>query len=140
MIDTMQYLYTEPKEFKEIDGNIEQNLDIIFQEKITVIPAKVLLKIDVEKYTEKEIKVPIQIRNKPNNVNVKLFPSDINLICLVGLSEFETLNASNFNVAVDFKEITAENKNLTVQVVSMPSNVELVRFSPESVEFLIETN
>lgn len=139
IIDTLQYLRTEFKGFKVIDANIEHSLSIIHPEKTTIIPGKVLLKTEVEKFTEKELKVPIQIINKPDDVNVKLFPSDITVLCLIGLSNFDALQASDFTVTADYNSITPDNSNLSVQVISKPSHVELLRFAPESIEFLIET-
>ncbi len=139
-IDTIKQLFTEYKEYQELDATVERKLEILHPEKTTIVPKNVLLKIDVEKFTEKDLKIPIQIKNKPANVNIKLFPSEITVKCLLGLSEYENITAADFNATVDYEAIGSETTNLAVSIDSKPSFIQLIRFTPESVEYLIETN
>uniref|UniRef100_UPI003217D247 CdaR family protein n=1 Tax=uncultured Draconibacterium sp. TaxID=1573823 RepID=UPI003217D247 len=140
IVDTIQFLTTEKKSFKQLDVTTERNLKIMHPDKTTVVPEKVLLKINVEKFTEKEIKVPVKILNKPENVNIKLFPSEVKVNCLVGLSEFENIHPDNFEVVVDYESIGDGSSNLAVIIISKPVFIQLTRFAPETVEYLIETN
>ena len=140
ILDTIYFLYTEEEIFNKLYAEINKTLKIIHPENTTIKPEKIKLKILVEKFTEKEIKIPIQIRNKPEKANIKLFPSEIKLTILVGLSEFENVDASKFEVFVDYKNNKTEIENLEVTVQSKLPNVQIIRFTPESVEHLIETN
>lgn len=140
IIDTLNFLKTEYKLYDKLDGAIERSVSVEHPENVTLSPEKVVVKIDVEKFTEKELKVPVRIKNKPENVNVKLFPSEIKLSFLVGLSDFEDITAADFNVAVDYNSITPESRNMEVSIESKPSFIQLLRFAPETVEYLIETN
>lgn len=139
-IDTIYFLLSEKTSFTNLDASIEKNIEILHPEKTTIVPEEVLLKIDVEKFTEKEIKVPIQILNQPEGVKIKLFPSEVKINCLVGLSEFENITPKNFQAVIDYNLINTETINLPVVLQSKSSYVELLRFKPETVEYLIETN
>ncbi|MCY1722917.1 hypothetical protein OU798_21400 [Prolixibacteraceae bacterium Z1-6] len=139
-IDTINFLFTEEKEFNDLDASIERNLKILHPPKTTIVPEKVLLKINVEKFTEKDVKVPIQILNKPADVNIKLFPSEVVVKCLVGLSEFENISPDKFQAVVDYESIGNGNPNLAVIIRSKPVFIELLRYKPETIEYLIETN
>lgn len=139
-IDTIKQLFTEFRKYEELDVTIERDLEILHPEKTTIVPSEVLLKIEVEKFTEKDIKILIKIINKPADVNIKLFPSEVTVKCLVGLSEYENITAVNFRVTVDYASISNETTNLVISIDSKPSAIELIRFMPESVEYLIETN
>ncbi len=139
-IDTIDFLLTEQKRYSNLDATIERNLEIIHPKKTTIVPQKVLTKINVEKFTEKELKVPIHIINQPPNLKIKLFPSEVKLNFLVGLSEFDNINSSDFKVVVDYALIDSGSSNLAIRVESKPVFIDLVRIKPESVEFLIETN
>ena len=108
-------------------------------EKTTIVPEEILLKIDVEKFTEKELKIPLQIKNKPADVNLKLFPSEIKVTCLVGLSGFNDITSTGFRAVVDYNNINSSSSKLAVQIELKPSFIELIRFTPENVEYLIET-
>lgn len=139
-IDTIDQLHTKYKEYKELDASMEKKLEIVYPDKTTVEPNNVLLKIDVEKFTEKDIYVPILVKNKPAGLSIKLFPSEVKVKCLVGLSRFENLTPSDFKATVDYNSIDKETSNLFIQIETQPKHVELIRFSPETVEYLIETN
>ncbi len=140
ILDSIYFLNTEKKTIEKLDTETSITLNIIHPEKTTLNPVNTVLKIPVEKFTEKEILMPIRIRNIPENANIKLFPSEIKLTVLVGLSEYEKIDASKFEVFVDYKNIETEIDNLEVNVQSTMSNVEVLRITPASVEYLIETN
>lgn len=139
-IDTIKQLFTEFKEYQKLDATVERNVKILHPEKTTIVPKDVLLKIEVEKFTEKDLKIPIQIKNKPANVNIKLFPSVVTVKCILGLSEYENITAADFSATVDYASINNKTTNLFVSIDSKPSFIELVRFMPKTVEYLIETN
>jgi hypothetical protein len=138
-IDTINFLSTKMKLFDGLDASLEKSLEILHPEKTTIFPEKVTVRIDVEKFTEKELKVPIQIKNRPTNVNLKLFPSEIKVSCMVGLSEFDNINPSDFSAVVDYNSISDETIKLAITIESKPSFIELNRFAPQTVEYLIET-
>ncbi len=139
ILDTISFLYTKPEKFGELDNDTEATLDIIHPENIVVYPKQVKLKIDVEKFTEKELTIPIGVKNKPDNISFKLFPSEIKLTVLVGLSDFENIGSSKFEVFVDYKNIVTDKESLSVDVLSKQQNIQIIRFSPLRVEYLIET-
>jgi len=140
VLDTVSYLYTKPESFEKLDADIEKMIEIIVPEKTVIRPEKVMLKIPVERFTEKKIKIPISVKNKPADKYLKLFPSEVELTTLVGLSEFENVKNSNFEVFVDFEKIDQSNENLSVSVRSNVSQLKIIRFTPESVEYLIESD
>jgi hypothetical protein len=140
IIDTIQYLYTKRQTFHSLDETMVSSVDLCAPQGTTVSPNEVKLQINVEKFTEKEINVPVEIKNQPPNVNIKLFPSEIKLDCMVGLSKFENLSATDFSIIIDFDKIKDNTSKLPVQVSQQPSFVKIMRFSPEAVEYLIETN
>ncbi len=140
ILDTTDFLFTEEISFNKVEADIEKKLRIVHPEKTTVDPKEVTLKISVEKFTEKEIVVPVHVKNKPDSVKIKLFPSEIKLTVMVGLSEFENIGSNSFDVYTDFTTIDSESDNIDVIVAPINSRLQVVRFTPERVEYLIETN
>lgn len=138
VLDTIFAIETKHKTFNKIDVSIEKTVDLVQPENTTITPDKVNLKIDVERFTEKEIKVPIKIINQPENVSVKLFPSETKVLFTVGLSEFDKIKSSDFNAFVDYNSIENGVENLKVNVDKFPGFIELIRFSPDKIEFLVE--
>ena len=140
IIDTIKNLLTEKESFNELDESVEKYLDVEHPLKTTINPARVLLKIDIEKYTEKVLRIPVLVRNKPDEISVKLFPSEVNVTCLVGLSEFEEVTANNFSAYVDYLQILENSQNLAVHIEKKSSYIQVVRINPEVVEYLTESN
>lgn len=140
IIDTITSLSTEKYAFKELDESVKKYLDVEHPKKTNIEPNRIMLNVEVEKYTEKVLRVPVLVRNKPDNVTVKLFPSEINLTCLVGLSEFEEITANSFSAYVNYNEVEQSANRLNVTVEKKSSYIQLVRTAPETVEYLTELN
>ncbi|MEZ5103927.1 MAG: hypothetical protein R2757_05500 [Draconibacterium sp.] len=140
IIDSIQFIYSKPKTYTKIGNNIEKTVELILPEKTTVSPQKVILKIEVEKFTEKELKIPITIRNKPENTTVKLFPSEVKILISVGLSEFDKIKPTDFEASVDFNTIEDGMQDIAVTIDKKPVSNQVIRYNPERVEFLVETN
>lgn len=138
-LDTIQSIITQSISFTKTDANINKEVKLIEPNGITVSPNKVELKIEVEKFTEKELSIPIKILNQPENVNLKLFPSEIKVLFTVGLSNYEKINVSDFSASVDYNSIESGSEYLNVVIDKKPPQNKLIRFIPERVEFLVET-
>ncbi len=140
IIDTIQFVSTKTLEFADLDHTVERFVDIVHPDKTSINPEKTTLKVEVEKFTEKEVKIPVHIINKPQRVKIKLFPSEVKVNCIVGLSRFDNITPEDFRAFVDYNDITEDTKNLKVTVEQKTSLAQLQRHNPEVVEFLIETN
>lgn len=138
VLDTIITIETKHKTFNKIDANVEKVLELVQPGQTTITPEKVNLKIKVERFTEKEMKIPVKVINQPENVSVKLFPSETKVLFTIGLSEFENIKPSDFNAFVDYNTIENGVENLKVNVDSFPGYIELIRFSPDKIEFLVE--
>lgn len=138
VLDTIYLLKTKSRSFTKVDADIKKEVDLVFPENISVEPEKVTLIIEVEKFTEKEMKVPVEVINKPENIKIKLFPSEITLLFTVGLSEFDKLLPNDFSAIVDYNSIKDGVENLDVSISKKPDDIQITRFNPATVEFLVE--
>jgi len=140
VLDKISAVKTKVNIINKIEASIRQEIDLIHPGKTTISPEKVTLIIEVEKYTEKELKIPIEIKNKPDKVRIKLFPSEVKVLFTVGLSRFESIKPSDFRASVDYNSIVTDVNNLNITLYKKPEFIQGIRFSPEVVEFLIERN
>lgn len=139
IIDTIHSLRTTPVTYNDLETTIEQAIDIVFPERTAAYPAKVILHVPVEKYTEKKVSLPIQIQNMPPDAQIKLFPSQVTVYFMVGLSNYEGVSAADFVARVDFQQIADKRETLEVLIESKSEFVEMTKVTPASVEYLIET-
>ena len=141
ILDTVFSLKTEPKTFERLDAQTERQVGLLHPDKTATSPDKIMVKIPVERFTEKELKIPVEVRNKPPKVNIKLFPSEIKVSFLVGLSEFESITSADFKAYVDYETIiNSHSEELNVKIDSKPSYIQMLKISPTTVEYLIETD
>jgi len=140
VLENISAVKTKVNIINKLEASIQQEIDLIHPEKTTISPEKVTLTIDVEKYTEKELKIPVEILNKPGKTRIKIFPSEVKVLFTVGLSRFENIKPSDFGASVDFNSIVKDVNNLNITIYKKPGFIQGVRANPEKVEFLIETN
>lgn len=97
---------------------------------------EVQLEIKVEPVVERVVFfVPITVINAPERV--KIFPPSVTVYCVVGMSAYYQLDATDFVIQADLKGVTAGSEQTTVplNIISQPDFVKNVRFSPHSAEF-----
>jgi hypothetical protein len=140
LLRKVSVLKTKVNIMNKLNSSIKQEIELIHPDKTTISPEKVSLLIDVEKYTEKELRIPIEILNKPKNAHIKLFPSEIKVVFTVGLSRFENIKISDFGASIDYNSIETDINNLSISLYKKPLFIQDLRFVPEKVEFLIERN
>jgi hypothetical protein len=138
IIDTLQGISTKQKNLGILSKSFEGNIDLQEPEHVSVKHDKVKLSIGIERITEKNLLVPLNIINLPDTIKLKTFPSLIEVNCNVGLSNFPRVQAELFRLVADFNDIEKGEGRLPVSLVKSPEFVRSVSYNPKSVEYLIE--
>ncbi len=138
VIDTIGFLKTEKYSFNEVNTTIQQSVKVICPQNTSLSDDKVTIYIPVERYTEKEVRLQLQAKNIPEKSQVRLFPSEVKVTFLVNLSDYNNIDKDNFTAIVDLND--NEGETLKVVLAHMPSDIKMVRVTPENVEYLIEAN
>ena len=141
IIDTLSFVTT----MKYNAAGLKENITAMLQVKppsrnisVSVSAQQIKVIIAVEKYTEKEIEVPLIVMNKPMKLDIKTFPDKVKIYCFVALKDFDLVIPSMFSAQVDFNDAEKGTSNmLAVKVPEFPSNVKVTRFLPQRVEFII---
>jgi hypothetical protein len=123
----------------------------IFEKKIDIlqdlqIPPGVRLSVEkvrltaiLEAYTEKTFELPVIVRNLPENLYIRFFPSSVELVCQVALNKYSQLSEVDMEVSIDYNQLK-QNENMTIPLLLGKKPKELInyRIIPERVEYLIE--
>jgi hypothetical protein len=83
--------------------------------------------------------VPVTVLNLPEDIHLKLFPPTIKITVMVGLSEYENISSGDFTAAVNYNQVMAENNQLDVSVDIQKPYIRLLKVTPRTLEYLIET-
>jgi|APTNR8051073442_1049403.scaffolds.fasta_scaffold01372_9 hypothetical protein len=94
--------------------------------------------LKVEQVTTKELFLNVEVRNGPVGDSLRFFPDRIKVSCVVGVSEYDFIDAGDFRLVVDLENISLDKYNNTAPIFieEQPEGVEHVQLSKRSVQFL----
>ena len=141
MLDSLQYIYTEKTDFKQLKDTVKCNLRLEKIENLKYGANSVNIFIPVEMFTEKILNIPIKVKNAPNGVCVRIFPAYTKVSCNVRLSEFNQLTEKSFSAWVDYRKLI-KNQSCKEPLIfeAKANNVSNLQYSPDNVEFILEQN
>ena len=122
------------------DQKIPLPLEEPLSKSITIEPPVTQLEVQVEQLTEKNFFVPVIVKNGSDSI--KIFPENIKISCIVGLSLYDQIGPEDFVLEVDMSGISPKEENNTLPVLmsQQPEEVKGVHLSYQSVEFFFVEN
>lgn len=85
-----------------IDGNFDEELDYFVGEHVKVQPSEARVKFLVAKYLAREISIPIELLDFPEDSSAYLADNNIVLYYTIKESDEDEVSASDFSVTVDY--------------------------------------
>ena len=139
LLDSVTKIYTTAinKQKVETDLNAVVRLKKPFDD-VTLYHRKVNYSLEVEKFTEREISVPITVINAPSNAVISLYPSTVSIVFNVSLQRFYQIQRMDFEVVCDYNDIV-ENKNFLIpRIETKPDLIKNVRVFPQKIQYVIK--
>ena len=90
--------------------------------------------VQVEKFTEMDIEVPIKVSD---SLKVRFFPEKMSVKCLVAMKDYASITPDLFGVAVDRQQMKSMQPLLDVHLDHWPNTVQILSTRPDKVEYLI---
>ncbi len=140
MLDTISVLRTELLEQGNIKNNLDGTLyiDTSMIKGITLYQNQVRYQLEVDRFTEGRLEVPIELVNVPADRNVVIFPQQLIVSYRVSLDNFNRVQASDFKVVCDFSQLRDGQDYLVPQLQEQPEIVENVRMNEKRISFIIK--
>jgi hypothetical protein len=139
IVDTLTRIFTRPMKIARLKDTITRSLVLENVKYLSFSEKKIDVIIPVEKFTEVSMSIPIEAVNLPPDLMMKTFPGHINLSCLVALSDYESLKPFLFRAEVDYLQADhGPGNKLRVQLVKVPPTASSVKYTPRSVDFILE--
>lgn len=136
LLDSISHWHTDVIVLNQLKNTAELTVPISATEipELRFSPTEMHVTIPVEKNTQKDFFIPVQVLNAPDSLT--FFPKKIKAHCIVGLSKYDQLTPADIQLKADFKNILPNADNTTVPVsVTKPDFVRQVKLNKESVEF-----
>ncbi|MFC2116005.1 CdaR family protein [Bacteroidota bacterium] len=139
IIDSIELVETEELIISGINESFDLEVKIKPINKVDLEPVEVWLQVPVEKFTEANLKIPIEVVNLPDSFVLRTFPGEVNITCQVGLSAYETLQEHLFRAVVDYSDAgTMLGSKLQVNLIKVPEFIQSLNYTPKSVEYILE--
>ena len=90
--------------------------------------------VQVEKFTEMDVEVPIKVAD---SLKMRFFPETMSVKCLVAMRDYASITPESFSVAVNPQQMQAMQPLLDVHLASWPPTVQILSTRPDKVEYLI---
>lgn len=140
LLDTLGRLYTEELNLKKVKEDISGKIkiDTTGFKHLTVYEPFLSYSLDVEKFTEGSVQVPIELINVPEELNVIIFPKETLLFYQVALKDYSQVVASDFRVVADFSQVQENQDFLIPQIVKQPGFTTNLRLNEKRIQFIIK--
>lgn len=140
ILDTLNQIFTKKLKLKDVNQDLYGKIAIDSSklEKITIYTKKIEYELDIEKFTEGRVELPVELISVPKDLNVVIFPKKILLFYQVNLKDFSDINATDFRVVCDFEELDENQDFMIPKVVKKPKMVTNVRLNEKKIQFIIK--
>lgn len=139
VIDTIHFVKTESILLKNVSKSIQKRLGLQKQYYLTYSAKHVILNCPIEKFTEAKLMIPVEIKNLPDSLSMKIIPDVISITCNVGLSNYNKIKPYYFKASVDFKSTRDKlGRKIRVTVDVAPRMISNLRIQPQKVDYIIK--
>jgi len=138
-VNKIDFVFTEKDTLVELVASVNGNWSIINPNKLVSFdPKKVDALIDVQPISETIITgIPVELINKPNDVNVFVNPATVSLTIVGGLKQITNILPEDINVIIDF-DFWNSDKQFYSPTIELPDYlIEWKDLSPNNLEILV---
>lgn len=140
LVDTIQAVATRSLNVELLSESYQQKVQLERLPNVKLSHSEAELTIPVEPFSEKTISLALQVVGLPDSLQLKAFPSAVELTFRAGVSRFESIQPSDFRAVVDASEVLKNQRpaRLRVRIERVPEHIQAYDFSPLFVEYLLE--
>ncbi len=141
LLDTLRYVDANASQLRDIKATSEHHLKILPLRGAKCIPGTVSLRIEVDRLVEKKLTIPIEGENVPQGMQLRTFPSQVEITFQVSMSLYRDINAEQFAIVADYNRLKSDGKTkCPLSLKRWPASVSHIRLADEEVEYVIEQN
>lgn len=141
-LDSLECAYTKPIYITKAHDTLSVYTELRKMQGVKIMPNNVKVTFHTDILTETTINdIRIKGVNVPDGKIIRTFPSKVNVTFVSGAKTLKDIKASDFVVVVDYDDIIKHpSDKCTLHLVRQPHEVQKVRLSMKSVDYLIEEN
>ncbi|MDT0676716.1 CdaR family protein [Autumnicola musiva] len=140
IIDTIRKVSTLPIRRNNVNKDIsgEVKIDTSNLGMLGFYRNEINYSLQVEKFTEGSVQIPVEVINVPPELNMAYFPKRILVYYQVNLEDYERVKARDFRVVCDYSEVNEGQDYFMAEVVEKPDFVTNIRLNERKIQFVIK--
>jgi len=127
------FVNTNTINMKNVRTNISKRVGLQLDDDVYPDVDEVDVSIDVEKFTESAVTIPINTL-KINNLH--LFPAGVKIRYIVAMKDYSNISNMSFDVEIDTTNFKNKER-LPLRLVVSPNNTKVIGISPSEVEYIM---
>jgi hypothetical protein len=138
-VNEIDFVFTEKDTLLDLIASVNGNWSILNPNKLVSFdPKKVDAYIDVQPISETIVTgIPVELINKPNDVNVFVNPATVSLTIVGGLKQITNILPEDIDVIIDF-DLWNSEKQFYSPTIKLPDYlIEWKDLSPNNLEILV---
>lgn len=139
LLKSIDFIKTKHKSFSDLKGNVDKPIQLVvdsISDEVKVESNMVQFHLEVSKFTEGVVTLPVTIVNVPEDVKINYFPKQITVKYATTINDFNSISKEDFKVECDYAN--SKNKSYLIpKIVAKPKNVKNIRLQEQQIEFII---
>lgn len=135
-LEAIDTIYTLPVGCSELMDTTRLRLPLALPEHIRASFDSVDVRIITERFTEKKMRIPIQVNGVPEGYMIRIFPREVEVTVRVGISHFSQVSDEHIRAVCEYTP-TAKEK-MDVNLVYTNPYITMAWAYPSVIEFLLE--
>ncbi len=142
IVDTVTAIHTEKLTLRRLSASTVQKVRLVVPAGVNCPLTATDATVNVEKFTENAIDVPIRVVNVPDTISLRIFSQNATIRYHVGWNNYKKVSREMFAVEVDYNDLNGIKipKFLPLRITKIPEEMGVtnVTVSPEAVEYMRE--
>jgi len=139
LLKSIDFIKTKHKSFSDLKGNVDKPIQLVvdsISDEVKVESNIVQFHLEVSKFTEGVVTLPVTIVNVPEDVKINYFPKQITVKYATTINDFNSISEEDFKVECNYAN--SKNKSYLIpKIVASPKNVKNIRLQEQQIEFII---
>ncbi|MBO3117364.1 YbbR-like domain-containing protein [Winogradskyella sp. DF17] len=138
-IASITELQTELLSLTNVNTDIKETLDVEVGKypDVEIVPKEVSVTGSVSRFTEGTLEIPILITNKPEGVQINVFPKTVSVSFYVDLKRYNDILPSDFIVECEFPNDMSKASYLLPKLTKTPEVVKRAVIKQKRIDFII---
>jgi hypothetical protein len=138
-LGTIKNIETEKIRAASLRAPLKTKVKLIQPEGVSLDTLETEVLLQVERFTEGTVEVPVKLINVPQGLTIKIYPDKVTVKYLVSLSHYSEIKPEMFLVITDASSASSDNdEKLEVEIRNWPAGLRSVTYQPQQVDFILK--